>query len=222
MKVKYTNTDNNEPSLSENEMYYVISVEFSNSDSMSSSYIKYRILNDMNQVIPYPAKDFDVLSGRLSESWVYNAKSVNNYSIVPNEIAYTSFWEDFYNDDKRALELFESSYLKIIMEDASADEIKKLLFSSNEYKVSLIIKGIGNSGSSGFINEIIELVEKEFSLFTAFLRTKATPVIIECFNYLSKVGGSIVDEFFLKYYENAEWQCEDLDMIVNNFYLDNK
>ena len=218
MRVKYINRDKNEPNLSENKTYHVIAVEFSNSDSISGNYIKYRIMNDMNQVIPYSAKDFNVLSGKLSTSWVFNAKSANDYSILPNEIAYTGFWEDFYNDDKRALELFESSYLRIIMEDASADEVKEYLLSNNEYEVSLILKGLGNTRNSDFINEAIELVKKEFSVFSAFSRTKTTPVIIECFNYLSKVGGNIVDELFLTYYENVEWQCEELDAIVNDFY----
>lgn len=218
MKVKYISTDGNEPNLTKNKMYYVIAVEFSNSDTMSGNYIKYRILNDMNQVIPYSAKYFDVLSGQLSSNWVYNARSVNNYSLLPSEIAYTSFWEDFYNDDKRALELLESSYLRIIMESASNDEIREYLFSSNEYEVSLILRGLRKSENSNFINEVIELVKKEFSLFSAFSSFKASPVIIEYFNYLSKVGGNLVDDFFIKYYENVEWQCEELDLIVNDFY----
>ncbi|QSX06728.1 hypothetical protein JYG23_04590 [Sedimentibacter sp. zth1] len=218
MKVKYINTDKHNPNLSVDKIYYVIAIEFSNSDSMSGNYIKYRILNDMNQVIPYSARDFDVVSGKLSTSWVYNARSANDYTILPSEIAYVHFWEDFYNDDRKALGLFESTYLRIIMEEASAEEIKEFLLSNNEYEVSLFLRGLGNTSNNDFINEVIELVKKEFSLFSVFSKIRATPLLIECFNYLSKVGGDIVDELFLKYYENVEWQCVELDMIVNDFY----
>lgn len=213
MKVKYISNDWNEPNLTENKIYYVIAVEFSNSDTMSGNYIKYRILNDMNQVRPYSAKNFDVLSGELSSNWVYNA-----YSLIPSEIAYATFWEDFYNDDKIALELFQSSYLRIFMEGASNDEINEYLFSNNEYEVSLILRGLRKTENSNFINEVVELVKKKFSLFSAFSNFKATPLIVECFNYLSKMGGNLVDDFFIKYYENLEWQCEELDAIVKDFY----
>lgn len=218
MKVKYISNDWNEPNLTENKIYYVIAVEFSNSDTMSGNYIKYRILNDMNQVRPYSAKNFDVLSGELSSNWVYNARATNDYSLIPSEIAYATFWEDFYNDDKIALELFQSSYLRIFMEGASNDEINEYLFSNNEYEVSLILRGLRKTENSNFINEVVELVKKKFSLFSAFSNFKATPLIVECFNYLSKMGGNLVDDFFIKYYENLEWQCEELDAIVKDFY----
>lgn len=218
MKVKYISNDWNEPNLTENKIYYVIAVEFSNSDTMSGNYIKYRILNDMNQVRPYSAKNFDVLSGELSSNWVYNARSTNDYSLIPSEIAYATFWEDFYNDDKIALELFQSSYLRIFMEGASNDEINEYLFSNNEYEVALILRGLRKTENSNFINEVVELVKKKFSLFSAFSNFKATPLIVECFNYLSKMGGNLVDDFFIKYYENLEWQCEELDAIVKDFY----
>lgn len=218
MKVKYISTYKNEPNLSDSKIYYVIAIEFSNVESMSGDYIKYRILNDMNKVIPYSAKNFDVLSGKLSSNWVYCARSTNNYSILPNEMAYAGFWDDYYNDDKKALELFESSYQRIIMDDVSADEIKECLLSNNEYERCLIIRELGNVSNDEFIDEVIGLIENEFSQLSAYSINKETTVIIECFNYLSKVGGDIVDEFFLKYYENIEWQCEELDVIVSEFY----
>ncbi|WP_066496652.1 hypothetical protein [Abyssisolibacter fermentans] len=217
MKVKYTNTDKNEPNLSENKIYYVIAIEFSNSDSMSGNYIKYRIMNDMNQVIPYSAKDFDVVSGKLSTYWVYNAGSANDYSILPKELAYVQFWDDFYNDDKKALELFESSYMKIIMEEASTDEIKEIL-QRNEYEVSLILRGLGDSQNNDYLKDVLEIVKKEFTLFKAYSRVKIKPILIECFEYLSKIGGEKTDELFVKYYENIECQCKELDMIVNEYF----
>lgn len=217
MKVKYTNTDKNEPNLSKNKIYYVIAVEFSNSDSMSGNYIKYRIMNDMNQVIPYSAKDFDVVSGKLSTYWVYNAGSANDYSILPKELAYFQFWDDFYNDDKKALELFESSYMKIIMEEASTYEIKEIL-KRNEYEVSLILRGLGDSQNNDFLKDVLEIVKKEFTLFKAYSRVKIKPILIECFEYLSKIGGEKTDELFVKYYENIVWQCKELDMIVNEYF----
>lgn len=78
--------------------------------------------------------------------------------------------------------------------------------------------GLGNTENSDYINDVMKLVKKDFSTFSVFSKSKVTPLLIECFDYLSKVGGKVVDEFFIKYYENIEWHCDELDVIVNGFY----
>lgn len=221
MKVKYINTLTNEPNLSSDKVYLVISIEFSNLESNSGDYIKYRIMNDQNMVIPYSARHFEVVSDRLSQCWIYNMKSKDNFSILPKDIAYNQFWEEYYNSDKHALEAFDNAIQKVFIEELSNNEIKEILNGSNDYKINLILKALRKFKNYEYVEEVIKLIETRFSTSHTFTKEAIDSVLVVGFEYLGNIKTDDIEKFFLKYYENVEYQCKELDKIVNEYFSSN-
>ncbi|MDF2885468.1 MAG: hypothetical protein K0R54_6042 [Clostridiaceae bacterium] len=127
MKVKCINNkiNNKKPvydNITLNKEYVVLSIEFYNKEiSLFSKsigdYVLYRIIDDEKIVSLFPAKLFNIVSGKLSSYWIIYTDSDESYSILPSEWARPGFWEDFYNDEYSALEVFESVKNKIYAEE---------------------------------------------------------------------------------------------------------
>lgn len=114
---KRQNKDVEYNGLTKDKEYFVLAIEFYDSSSAFSNsigdFILYRIQDNDGVVIPYPAKNFEIVSGELPSNWVTYRKPNASYSILPRAWAKEYFWDDYYNDDSYAIEEFKRE-LKII------------------------------------------------------------------------------------------------------------
>lgn len=120
-KIKGKNYDN----ITINREYIVLAMEFYDSQNSIFSksigdYILYRIEDDEGLVKPIPSKLFTILNSNLYKDWGgYINESC--YSIIHKEWANPYFWDDFYNDEPKALETFQRVRNQIFEEEDNLD-----------------------------------------------------------------------------------------------------
>lgn len=90
--------------------YIVLSIE-SNYNNNSSDFFKevlwYRIIDENGQFMPCPSNLFEINSSTMPSSWIFNKVDGGYFELIPKEWNYTGFFEDYYNDDSKALEIFK-------------------------------------------------------------------------------------------------------------------
>ena len=110
INIKRPNRDNVYDSLTVGKEYLVFTIEINDPASsvakFTGDFVVYRLIDDDGVVIPYPSKIFEITSGKLSPNWLYiNYK--DGIEILPELFAGEFFWDDFYNSEPYALEVFE-------------------------------------------------------------------------------------------------------------------
>ncbi|EAG0757327.1 hypothetical protein A7X98_08675 [Listeria monocytogenes] len=85
-----------------------------------------RIVDDFGGLSIYELKDFQVFKGNIS------SYKKNNNCIVYKSVDYPNFLENYYNDDKKALNEVTYSLLNIFEEDLNSEELVELI-TSEEY-----------------------------------------------------------------------------------------
>jgi len=79
----------------------------------------YRLTPDNTSTPPlFEAYFFEVVDGRLPPNWIGSTK-YKFLSICPSSWLYDGFWEDYFNDQEEAVEIFERE--KRIMEEFHSD-----------------------------------------------------------------------------------------------------
>lgn len=119
---KISNKEKIYTNLTLNKDYIVLAIEFYDKEisifsNSIGDYILYRIEDNDGLVKPIPSKLFTITSGKLPECWISYRDDDECYSMLPKEWAKTSFWEDFYNDDYKTLEVFKSVKKQIYVEE---------------------------------------------------------------------------------------------------------
>lgn len=212
MKVKYIDSNDMEANLTLNKNYIVFSIEFSNNLYTSGEYIKFRLQNDDNSIIPYPANLFEIVSDKLNSTWIFNQKTKNNYWIVPKDISYNSFWEDFYNDEIVARKHFNHVKEELYLEELTEEEIKDILCSNKEEEIDFVLNVLMKNKCDRFVNYVVNYASAELSSY------KKSSSLLAAFKYLSIFKQIEIDEFFINYLTNIEINSDELTKIVNEYF----
>ncbi len=141
------------------------SIEFSNSLSTSGNYIKFRLQNDDNSIIPYSANLFEIVSDKLNSAWIFNQKTKNNYWILPKEISYNSFWEDYYNDEIVARKHFNHVKEVLYLEELAEEDVHDILYSNKEEEIDFILNVLMKNKCDRFINYVVDYASVELSSY---------------------------------------------------------
>lgn len=212
MKVKYIDSNDMEANLTLNKNYIVFAIEFSNNLSASGEYIKFRLQNDDNSIIPYPANLFKIVSDKINSTWIFNQKDKNNYWIVPKEISYNSFWEDFYNDEIVARKHFNHVKEELYLEELTEEEIQDILCSNKEEEIDFILNVLMKNKCDRFVNHVVNYASTELSSY------KKSTSLLTAFKYLSVFKQKEIDEFFINYLTNIEIGSDELTKVVNGYF----
>jgi len=96
--------------------YDVLAIEFYSATASLSKkdFVLYRIIDDEQMVMPYPALYFEIVSGDIPSSCIAYRDRDNSYNIMPRTWTYESFWEDLYDDDNKAKEEFKKEMEHLI------------------------------------------------------------------------------------------------------------
>ncbi|MGB6976175.1 MAG: hypothetical protein WBE18_01770 [Gammaproteobacteria bacterium] len=80
--------------------------------------IIYRLVGDNKTEMPalYDARQFEIVSGKIPESWIIKQFSSGNFIFSPNPWRKSGFWENCYNGDLTALETYKRE-ARIIYEE---------------------------------------------------------------------------------------------------------
>lgn len=201
-----------EANLTLNKNYIVFAIEFSNNLSASGEYIKFRLQNDDNSIIPYPANLFKIVSDKINSTWIFNQKDKNNYWIVPKEISYNSFWEDFYNDEIVARKHFNHVKEELYLEELTEEEIQDILCSNKEEEIDFILNVLMKNKCDRFVNHVVNYASTELSSY------KKSTSLLTAFKYLSVFKQKEIDEFFINYLTNIEIGSDELTKVVNGYF----
>ena len=212
MKVKYIKSNDTEPNLTINKNYIVFAIEFSNDLSVSGEYINFRLQNDDNSIIPYPANLFEIVSHKLGSTWIFNQKNKNNYWILPEQISYNSFWEDFYNDEILARKYFNHVKEVLYLEELTEEEIQDILCGNKEEEIDFILNVLMKNKCDRFVNHVVNYASAEL------LRYKQGSPLLAAFEYLSVFKQLEVDDFFISYLTNIENGYDELTKVVNDYF----
>ena len=214
MKVRYERTNGEQPYLTNKKLYVIISIEFENSIEQSGEYIRYILENDIGQIMPYKANMFEVECSKLSSTWIFNKKNDNNYSIIPKDIAYNSFWEDFYNDDDIAVFKLLKVKSQIYLEDLSDSEIAEIINDAPEGKLELILNALTQEKNDKFIEQVIDYCILQLNQYSN------ESLLISAFKYLSTFKKNKVEDFFIEFLSTTLTSNDELIQIVNRYFND--
>ena len=219
MKVKYVNKNNIETTLTRDNTYIVVAIEFNAKYVDTAKYIQFRIIDDEKNVILCYAEDFEIILGEISVDWIFLNRKENDYSILPKKIAYNSFWEDYYNGNNEAKELLNEIYIDMISKCFCEDEIKGMLNSKNANVVIYAIKALAYITTHSYDDIILSIVEDEIKSLKNYSNMQIRQILIEGYKYLSTRTGNNIENLFQNYYEHDELYCDELDEIVGNYFL---
>lgn len=119
---KRLNGEGGYQSLKAGMEYTVLAIEFYDKSESSFSesigdFTLYRIKDNEGNVVPFPAKLFEITSEKLPACWVISKEKDGSYSILPKLWSRAGFWEDYYNDDDIAIEEFEKAEREILSQE---------------------------------------------------------------------------------------------------------
>lgn len=218
MKVKYIRNDGNEPSLTFNNTYFIVGVEFSSKSQEPSKYIQFRVLDDELQVTLCEAKDFEIIKGEIDSNWEFVNRKENDYTIIPKLISYNSFWENYYDDDKLAVKALNDVYIELISKYSTDCEIKEMINSKDAIKATNAIKSLRLKSENQFDELVVNRIKHEIHELMNYSNPKVNSLILEGFEYLSEKTSDAVEELFLGYYEQTILHCEKMDEIVSGYF----
>lgn len=211
MRVQLKDTVTLQTNLSLDQSYIVYEIE-----STASGNTYYRIENDAKQVVPYDSTLFDVVSDKLYGEWTVLKKSNQSSARVPGEIAYIPFWEEFYNDDPRALRAFRQVKARLYLAELEALEIKDILESNNEDEIYFVFNMLVPAKCDTFIYEVIQFAKTRLIEHT--YTYSEDDLLIAAFEYLSLFREEHIHAFFIDYLTNIELGNDKLTKIVSNYF----
>ena len=100
--------------LTPNKEYIVLAIEIQESEF---SFISYRILPDKGCPILVASDQMIISCSKLSSTWRIKQESLDYYTLQPEKWSRDGFWEDYYNDDPKAVQNFKIEKEKIFAEE---------------------------------------------------------------------------------------------------------
>ncbi|WP_133120407.1 hypothetical protein NSQ20_05230 [Paenibacillus sp. FSL K6-1122] len=209
MRVQLKDTLALQTNLSFDQKYIVFEIE-----SAPSGDTYYRIENDAMRVVPYDSSLFNVVSDKLNGDWTILDKPNQSSARLPREIAYMTFWEEFYNDEPKALRAFNQSKARLYLEELDDTEIKDILESNNEEEIYFVLNTLIRTKCDTFTNEMIQFAKKRLEEN----RYPEDNILLATFQYLSLFQEEHINEFFVYYLTNIELGNDELTEIVSNYF----
>ncbi|MCM3174232.1 hypothetical protein [Paenibacillus sp. MER 99-2] len=209
MRVQLKDTITLQTNLALGQRYFVYEIEYTPS---GNTY--YRIENDAKQVVPYDSALFNVVSDKLYGDWTDLNKPNQSSVKVPEDVAYITFWEEFYNDDPKALRAFRKVKARLYLEELEESEIRDILESNNEDEIYFVLNTLISVKRDTFTNEIIQLSQTKL----VENNYPEDDVLTASFQYLSLFQEEHINEFFIHYLTNIELGNDKLTEIVNDYF----
>lgn len=173
----------------------------------------YRIENDVNQVVPYSISLFEIVSDKVNSDWILWDKPNNSSALLPEQFAYLSFWEDYYNDDLEAMKKFNYVKEQLLQEELEENEVHEIIEMGNEDKMPFVLNFLFKSKDDRFINRVIQYVKSKLERNYGVDNTT-----LLAFQYLNLFRHSEIDDFFLYYLTNIELGDDQLTSIVTDYF----
>lgn len=157
MRVYLKELPNQVHGISTNKNYMIYAVETSIDGEEF-----YRIENDYNQIILYSANLFEIRSAQLSSDWILWNKPNGSSGLLPEQFTYLSFWEDYYNDDVEALNIFSSVKEILIQQELNENEISKIFEASIDNDINYILNVLLKFQDLRFLRQVLKYAKSEF------------------------------------------------------------
>ncbi|NMO94331.1 hypothetical protein [Paenibacillus lemnae] len=210
-------------SITLNKSYIVLSIEVydmknSNFAQSVGNHILYRIENDNGSVVPYPSALFQVKSGKLSKGWAA-IQSHECFQLIPESWTIDGFWEKYYNDDNKTLELYKKEKQSIFLEELTTNEIINIIMRNEDsMDKETILYALINHKDERFIDTILEYSRKSLQNDIHYYSSiEVSHSLVLAFIYLSKFNSSKVEDYFIEYLSEPALKKQLTD-IVNSYF----
>ncbi|WP_438447651.1 hypothetical protein [Gorillibacterium sp. sgz5001074] len=208
--------------LTVGKRYIVLSIEIYDKENSIfaqsvGNHILYRIENDNGSVVPYPSTIFQIISGNFSRGWMA-IQEQGCFKLIPEKWKVDGFWESYYNDDSKTMELYENEKQNILLEELTNDEIISIISNKDSFNLKTILLALNNHEDERFIDSVLDysktLLQNDNNYHSS---KKVSDLLVLAFTYLSKFKITQVEEFFIDYLTEYN-QKEYLTNIVNGYF----
>ncbi|EAD8369566.1 hypothetical protein [Listeria monocytogenes] len=165
-----------------------------------------RIVDDFGGLSIYELKDFQVFKENIS------SYKKNNNCIVYKSVDYPNFLENYYNDDKKALNEVTYSLLNIFDEDLNSEELVELITSeeySNDEKM-VFVETIENKITDSSVKILAKYFQNKQDIEPEFL--------LSICKLLSKYQIQEVYDLFLKYISDDTMNNDAVQNIIVEYF----
>ncbi|EKZ0313926.1 hypothetical protein RCB63_001622 [Listeria monocytogenes] len=165
-----------------------------------------RIVDDFGGLSIYELKDFQVFKENIS------SYKKNNNCIVYKLVDYPNFLENYYNDDKKALNEVTYSLLNIFEEDLNSEELVELITSeeySNDEKM-VFVETIENKITDSSVKILVKYFQNKQDIEPEFL--------LSICKLLSKYQIQEVYDLFLKYISDDTINNDAVQNIIVEYF----
>ncbi|EOW1565315.1 hypothetical protein ACN1NX_001390 [Listeria monocytogenes] len=165
-----------------------------------------RIVDDFGGLSIYELKDFQVFKENIS------SYKKNNNCIVYKSVDYPNFLENYYNDDKKALNEVTYSLLNIFEEDLNSEELVELITSeeySNDEKM-VFVETIENKITDSSVKILAKYFQNKQDIEPEFL--------LSICKLLSKYQIQEVYDLFLKYISDDTINNDAVQNIIVEYF----
>ncbi|ECB9664277.1 hypothetical protein FL880_10850 [Listeria monocytogenes] len=165
-----------------------------------------RIVDDFGGLSIYELKDFQVFKENIS------SYKKNNNCIVYKSVDYPNFLENYYNDDKKALNEVTYSFLNIFEEDLNSEELVELITSeeySNDEKM-VFVETIENKITDSSVKILAKYFQNKQDIEPEFL--------LSICKLLSKYQIQEVYDLFLKYISDDTINNDAVQNIIVEYF----
>ncbi|EAD1187726.1 hypothetical protein LNR71_002471 [Listeria monocytogenes] len=165
-----------------------------------------RIVDDFGGLSIYELKDFQVFKENIS------SYKKNNNCIVYKLVDYPNFLENYYNDDKKALNEVTYSLLNIFEEDLNSEELVELITSeeySNDEKM-VFVETIENKITDSSVKILAKYFQDKQDIEPEFL--------LSICKLLSKYQIQEVYDLFLKYISDDTINNDAVQNIIVEYF----
>ncbi|EAC7758267.1 hypothetical protein LVN39_001827 [Listeria monocytogenes] len=165
-----------------------------------------RIVDDFGGLSIYELKDFQVFKENIG------SYKKNNNCIVYKSVDYPNFLENYYNDDKKALNEVTYSLLNIFEEDLNSEELVELITSeeySNDEKM-VFVETIENKITDSSVKILAKYFQNKQDIEPEFL--------LSICKLLSKYQIQEVYDLFLKYISDDTMNNDAVQNIIVEYF----
>ncbi|MBC2125762.1 hypothetical protein [Listeria innocua] len=165
-----------------------------------------RIVDDLGGLSIYELKDFQVFKENIS------SYKNNNNRIVYKSVDYPTFLENYYNDDKKAVNEVTHSLLNIFEEDLNSEELVELIISeeySNDEKM-VFVETIENKITDSSVKILAKYFQNKQDIEPEFL--------LSICKLLSKYQIQEVYDLFLKYVSDDTINNDAVKNIIVEYF----
>ncbi|ECB9711533.1 hypothetical protein FL878_10945 [Listeria monocytogenes] len=165
-----------------------------------------RIVDDFGGLSIYELKDFQVFKENIS------SYKKNNNCIVYKSVDYPNFLENYYNDDKKALNSLTYSLVNIFEEDLNSEELVELITSeeySNDEKM-VFVETLENKITDSSVKILAKYFQNKQDIEPEFL--------LSICKLLSKYQIQEVYDLFLKYISDDTISNDAVQNIIVEYF----